>query len=113
MSCFPPSAASKETSQLFAVGLVALKSPVEENGTIASVTAFVRFEEPLPIYAASTNARVFKAAENVFRQKRHLDPTEVGIKESFLCQAIPQMIGTEGDAPDGIWEGASVWFSAA
>jgi hypothetical protein len=95
------------------VGLVALKLPVGENGSIASATAIVQFDEELPAHSASTNARVFKAAESVFRQRRRFDETDVGVKESILTQPIFDGVADIATHPDGISDGAKVWLFAA
>jgi hypothetical protein len=95
------------------VGLVALKLPVGENGSIASAMAIVQFDEKLPAHAASTNARVFRAAESVFRQRRRLDEMEVGVKESILTQPIFDGVANTATHPDGISGGAKVWLFAA
>ena len=98
------------TSNQFTVGLVALKFPVEENGPVAATTAFVQFEEELPLHSPLTNARAFKAAETVFRDVRHFPEASVGIKESFLSRGNPQSI-EHGRKPDGVAAGARVWLS--
>ena len=103
----------KVTSSQYIVGLVALKQPVEKHGPLAVSTAVVQFEEELPVHAVATIARVFKAAERVFREVRHLAWPEVGIRESFLSQPVKEVIDLEGLKPDGEVDGAKVWLSAA
>ncbi len=103
----------KATSNRYIVGLVALKQPVKENGPLAVSTAVVEFEEELPVHSVSTIARVFKAAEKVFREVRHLAWPEVGIRESFLSQPLREVIDLDGLKPDGEVDGAKVWLSAA
>jgi hypothetical protein len=103
----------KVTSSEFMVGLVALKIPVAENGPVAAATAFVQFQEELPAQAISTNARVFSAAERVFRAVHHLDTSSVGIRESSLIQSVSPNNQHWHTEPDGIWDGAKVWLSPA
>jgi len=109
----PSASTQKATSNSFAVGLVALRLPVEENGPVARATAYVQFEEDLPAHAVATNVRVFKAAEAVFRDLHHLDPAEVGIREAFFSRALTERGDHDGREPDGILDGAKVWLSAA
>ena len=99
------------TCRQFKIGLSALQMPVAEHGLIASAIAIVQFDEALPTHAASTNLRVFQAAERVFRQRRHLEREDIEIKESRLVQADSHEIcqGT----PDGAGEGVKVWLCAA
>ena len=105
----PPQA----TSNYFAVGLVALKLPVEENGPVARATAFVQFEEDLPVHSVATNVRVFRVAESVFRDAHRFHSADVRIRESFLSRALTEMIEQDGREPDGILDGARVWLAAA
>ena len=103
----------KATSNQYIVGLVALKEPVQEHGALAVSTAVVVFDEELPVHAVATVARVFKAAEKVFREVRHLAWPEVGIRESFVSQPVREFVDLEGAKPDGEVDGAKVWLSAA
>lgn len=103
----------RTTSHLYLVGLVALKTPIAENGLMAVSTALVEFEEALPVNSMATNTRVFEAAEKVFREVRRLPRSEIGVRESFLSRPIWDRIELEGREPDGEWDGARVWLSAA
>lgn len=95
----------------FKVGLMALQVPIAEHGPITAATAVVQFDEELPAHALSTNLRVFKAAEIVFRHRHHLERGDFEIKESRLMQAASEE-ACRG-IPDGMAEGARVWLSAA
>lgn len=101
------------TSHRYLVGLVALKTPIAENGLMAVGTALVEFEEELPVNSISTNTRVFEAAEKVFRETRHLPWPVIGVRETFLSRPIWDRIELEGREPDGEWDGVRVWLSAA
>jgi hypothetical protein len=109
----PDAPNERATSNLYLVGLVALKTPVAENGPMAVGTALVEFEEALPINSMATNSRVFQAAEKVFREARHLPRSEIGVRETFLSRPIWNRIELEGREPDGEWDGVKVWLSAA
>ena len=104
-----PHVSTEATSNQFTVGLVALKFPIDENGPVAATTATVQFDEELPIHSSTTNARVFKAAEKVFRDMHHFANDSVGIRESFLSgETLHAYTGRE---PDGVFDGARVWLS--
>jgi len=109
----PDSPKQKTTSNQYIVGLVAMKTPVAENGPLTVSTALVKFDEELPVNSFATNARVFEAAEKVFRQTRHLARTDIGVRESFLSQPVWNRVELEGREPDGEWDGVRVWLSAA
>ena len=100
-------------SSEFTVGLVALKMPIAENGPVAAATALVEFEEELPAYSPLTNARVFRAAEKVFRNRRRIADPSVEVKESFISKGNLQVIDLDSTPPDGVSDGAKVWLSAA
>ena len=106
----PLDSAPKVSSSQFTVRLVALKLPIAENGSVATATAYVEFDEELPARSITTNARVFEAAENVLRESRQWDGATYEVRESALCQPATENADA-GREPDGVFEGARVWLS--
>jgi hypothetical protein len=80
---------------------------------MATATAVVEFAEELPAHSLETNAKVFAAAEQVFRVRCHLpEGDEIGVRQSDLVQPINEP-SFDGTVPDGTSDGARVWLSLA